>query len=122
MAADVVRRACWRARPSPWRSSEYALDAALDFPIAGIGASSSSGNGIDVGRIRGKREIDAGNFCVGAEAFEDFHGDFGAAGFEDRIQRFKPLRDFVFVHVVRHYVCVVFHNSRRVPFVFLMAR
>ena len=34
-----------------------------------------------------------GDFGVGgAEAFEVFHGDFGAAGFEHRIQRLIPPR------------------------------
>ena len=80
------------------------------------------GNRVDVGRIRGEREIQAGDFGVDAEAFKDFDCDFGAAGFEDRIERFEPLGNLVLIHVVGHYVCIVFHNSRRVPFVFLMAR
>ena len=64
----------------------------------------------------------AGDFGVDAQAFENFDGHFGAAGFEHRIERFKPLGNLVFVHVVGYYVCVVFHDSRRVPFVFLAAR
>ena len=122
VAADVVLDAI-RAHDHRERvPANEALDAALEFLIAGEWRFEPCGNRVDVRRVRGEREIQAGDFGVDAESFENFNSDFGAAGFEHRIEGFEPLGNLVFVHVMRHYVCVVFHDSRRVPFVFLVAR
>ncbi len=39
---------------------------------------------------------------MGTEPLEDFGGDFGAAGFGERIEGLEPLLDFEVVESVRH--------------------
>ncbi len=122
VATDVVLHAVGAHDHGDGVPTNEALDAALKFLIARKWRFEPGRNRIDVRRVRRKWQIQAGDLCVGSEAFQNFNGNFWAAGFEHRIEGFEPLGDLVFVHVVGHYVCVLFHNSRRVPFVFLVAR
>ena len=135
VAADVVLDAIGAYDHGERVPANQALDAALEFLIAGEKRLKAGGNGVGVGRVRGERNIDAGNGGVGAQPLENLGGYFGAAGFEHGVERLEPLLHFLIVESVRHgdarlrigsgavvhrdpvleARCFVVHNVRPVP-------
>ena len=122
VAADVVLDAIGADDHGEGVPADEALDAALEFLVAGEKRLEACGNGVGVRSVRGEREVDAGDGGVGAEALENFGGDFGAAGLEDGIERFEPLLNLEFVHVVRLGVRLVVHEFAWSFFVSIWAR
>src|SRR6266404_6234426 len=102
VAADVVLDAIGAHDHGQRVPANQALDAALEFLIAGEQRLEAIGNRVGVRRVRCEWEIDAGNGGVRAEALQNFRGDFGAAGFEERIKRLEPFLHFQVVESVRY--------------------
>ena len=71
--------------------ANQALDAPLQFLIAGKQRLQAHGNGVGIRRIRAKGQVDAADGGVGAKPLEDLRGHFWAAGFDNGIQRLQPL-------------------------------
>ncbi len=94
VAADIVLHAIGAHDHGQRVPADEALDATLEFLVAGEKRLEASGNGVGVGRIGAEREVDARNRGVGAEALQNFRGDFGSAGFQDGIERFEPFLHF----------------------------
>src|SRR6185369_1431356 len=101
MSANVMFDAIRAHHHGQGVPAHQALDAALDFLIAGEFRFQPEGHGVGVRGIRGERKVDAGDGGVGAKALEDFGSHFGAAGLQDGVEGFKPLLYLEFVHIVR---------------------
>src|ERR1700674_7160 len=87
VAADIVLDAIGAHDHGQRVPADEALDAALEFLVAGKKWLETRGNRIGVGRVGREREIDAGDGGGGAEALQNFRGDFRSAGFQDGIER-----------------------------------
>ena len=111
VAADIVLHAIGAHDHGQRVPADQALDAALDFLIAGERRLEAMRNGVGVRSVGGERQIDAIYGRMGAQTFKNFGGYFGAAGFEHGIKRLEPLLDFYVVDAMRLCKGLVVHDS-----------
>ena len=90
--------------------ANQALDAALEFLVAGKERLQTHGDGVRIRRVCGKGQVDAADGRVGAQAFQDFRCNFRAAGFQHGIERLEPLLNlYVIDRVMRPNRGLVIH-------------
>src|SRR6266849_8326468 len=102
VSADVVLDAIGAHDHGESVPADEALDATLKFLIAGEKRLKAIGNSVGVRSVGRKWEIYAGYGGMGAQALKNLGGDFGSAGFEQRVEGFEPLLHFEVVESVRH--------------------
>ncbi len=100
VAANIVLDAVGAHDHGQGVPTNEALDATLELLVAGEKRLQPDRNGVGVRSVGGEREVDPLNGGVRAKALENFGGDFGAARFQDGIQRFEPFLDFYVVQAV----------------------
>ena len=97
VAADAVLFAVGADDHGQRVPTQKALDAALDFLIAGEFRLLRNVNRIYVWSVRGKRNTDAGDLRVGAKLGENAAGRLHAAAVDHRIERLEPLANFLLI-------------------------
>ncbi len=87
VTADVVLHAVRAHHHGQRVPADKALDAALQFLVAGKKGLQAHGNRICIWGICAERQVDAVNRGVRPEPLEDFRGHLRSAGLQDGIQR-----------------------------------
>ena len=113
VAADVVFDAVRAHHHGQSVPADEALNAALQFLVAGEEWFEARRNGVGIRCVRGEREVNTVDGGVRPQALEDFRSDFRTAGFQDGIQRLKPFLNFHVFHAMRLGRYFVIHNSGR---------
>src|SRR5713101_6433731 len=90
--------------------ANQALDAPLDFLVAGKQGLEAGRNRVGVGGVCGKGSRHAGQLGALAQALEDIARDFGALVGQDGVEGFFPLAYFDFVCSNRLCGSTVIHN------------
>jgi len=99
MAANAAFIAIGAYHHSHRIPADQTFDAPLDLAAAGERRLLGYRDGVNIGRVGGKGQLDPGMVCALLQFQQQFRGALRAAGLEHVIQRFQPLLQFNIVQV-----------------------